>query len=890
MRALDVLKMCWRSLAGRQRLEDELDLELRFHFDQTIARYLAEGMTRDQARRRARIEYGGPDQIKEECRQARGVTLIESLRADITYALRGFAKNRVFTLTAIATLAIGIGMNTALFTVIYSAVFRPLPVSDPDSIRNVFIRRTGEGRRSSYGHPYAVSFADFSYLRRHAKTIELAAVDHNELSWRGHKEMLRTQLVSDNLLPLIGGRPVVGRFFAAAEAARPGSAPVVVLSHSAWQRWFGGALDVVGRPMVLNRTVFTIIGVADQNTTGPLAWRPDVWIPVTMQALTRPGEPLVLDPAAGWLSVIGRKRADSSDDQVRAELAVLAQQAVETHSGKLKANVTIAPGAFFNYPMLFQQGAPVAAVLFLAVTLVLLVACANVANMLLARGVARRQEMAIRLSIGAGRWRLVQQLLTESVLLAGAGGAAGIAIAWAAGQTLLALMPASEFAAHQFDVSPDSAILLYTAGISVLTGVVFGLLPAVNTLRVDLSPALKTAGLDGASRRRPAWLQNTLLAGQALASMVLLLNAGLLVRGFEKALSFDTGLDLQRVLVGSFDLRQQQYTAEQSERFMTALRDRVAGLPAIDGASLTSVSPLISHNVGQAQVVGRDGSLGPRFQFGFDDIGDGYFGAFGIRTVRGRVFTPAELRMNAKVAVIDQRIAEQQFGTDDPIGRRVRFGGGPDDDREVIGVVAATRPLEPGRDVLAHAYLPMHGLRFIEAKLIVKHGGTAGIAMKAIEGAAREFDPQVTPRIQRIEENISMALVVVRLAAAVAGTLGMIALVLACAGIYAVVSFAVNRRRREVGVRVALGASKAAVLRLILWQGLRPVLLGALIGGVIGAAAGQLFRNLLYGLSALDPISFLGTATVLVVAATLAAVLPARGALRVDPAVTLRYE
>jgi putative ABC transport system permease protein len=890
VRTLDILKMRWRSLAGRQRLEDELDDELRFHFEQAIERYLREGMSPQQARRRARVEYGGPEQIKEECRQARGVSLIENVKTDVAYAFRGFAKNPGFALTAIVTLAIGIGINTALFTVIYAAVFRPLPVSDPGTIRNIHIRRTGEGRRSSYGHPYTVSFADFRYLRAHAKTIEIAAVDNNQLSWRGHAEPVKAQLVSDNLLPMVGARPVLGRFFAAEEVSEPGSAAVVVLSHRAWQRWFGGALDVAGRPMILNRTMFTIIGVADQKTTGPLAFRPDVWIPATMQALTRPGEPLVLDPTAGWLSAIGRRRPGYSDDEVRAELAVLAQQAVQSHTRNLKANVSLAPGALFNYPFLIEKGVPVVGILFLAVSLVLLVACANVANMLLARGLARRQELAIRLSIGAGRWRLIQQLLTESVLLAVAGGAAGIAIAWSAGHALLAAMPAEEFAGHQFDISPDARILLYTVGVSVLTGLVFGLLPALNTLRVDLTPALKSAGLEGASRRRPAWLQNVLLGGQAAAGMILLLSAGLLLRGFERALSYDTGLDTNGVLVGSFDLRPQQYTAEQSERFMTGLRDRVAALPGIEAASLSSVSPLISSNQNQARVIRRDGTPGALFSVSFDDIGDGYFATYGIRVLRGRIFTAAELREAAKLVVIDERLAERQFGAEDPIGRRVRFGDRAEDDREVIGVVASTRPLQPGQDALPGAYLPMHGLRFIEAKLIVRHAGAALSAMKVVEHAARELDPTVTPRLQRMEDNVAMALMPVRMAAAVAGILGSVALILACAGIYGVVSFAVNRRRREVGIRMALGAGKRSVLGLMLWQGLKPVLAGAVAGMLLGAAAGQLIRNLLYGLSALDPISFLGTATVLVLAAGLAAVLPARAAMGVDPALTLRYE
>ena len=890
MRALDILKMRWISLVQRRRLETELDDELRFHLDEAVARYTSQGMSAAEARRRVRLKYGGPDQIKEECRRARGVTLIEELAADVRYALRGFRRSPGFALTAVATIAIGMGMNTALFTLIYAAVFRPLPVEDPSSVRNVYVRRSGDSPRSSYGHQYAVSFADFNYLRAHARTIELAAVADNHLSWRGHSEPLRAQLVSDNLLRLIGARPVLGRFFNAAEAQHPGGSAVVVLSHHAWQRWFGGALEVVGRPMVLNRTVFTIIGVADEKATGPLALRPDVWIPMTMQALTRPGEPLISDAAAGWLTVIGRKRPESTEDATRAELTVVAQQAVAVHSSKMRTAVTLAPGAFFNYPFLFEQGAPIAAILFLAVTLVLLVACANVANMLLARGLARRRELAIRLSMGAGRWRLVRQLLTESVLLAVAAGAPGVALAVFAGRLVFSAMPADELAGHQFDLSPDGTILLYTMSVSLLTGILFGFLPALNALRVDLTPALKAMGLEGASRRRPAWLQDTLLASQAAAGMVLLVCAGLLLRGFERGMSFDTGMDLRNVLIASFDLRQQQYTAEQSERFMTGLRDGIAGAPGVVAASLTSFSPLVSGSRNAAVVLGPDGKPGRSFLFQSDEIGHDYFATYGIPLLRGRIFTPAELRGSQRLVIVDERLVRQHFGSAEPIGRQLRLGGETGEAWEIVGVAGATQPLEPGRDTLPGAYLPMRGLRFLEAKLIVRYSGPAADAMKAIERAARDLDPTVTARLVRIEDNVAEALMPVRLAAGVASALGAVALALACTGVYAVVAFAVSRRRREVGVRMALGADRIAVLRLIVWQGLRPVLAGTALGIGLAAAAGHLVRAMLYGVSALDPMAFAGTGAVLAGAAVLAALVPARAALRVDPAVTLRYE
>jgi macrolide transport system ATP-binding/permease protein len=413
-RPIDILRMRWRSLFRRARFEDELDDELRFHFECVVEQHVKGGLTESEARRRARLEHGGTQQLKEECREMRGISLLENIGRDVGYALRGFRRDRLFTIIAVATIALGVGMNTAIFSLLYSVFFRPLPVRDPSSVRNVYMLAVGEGQRSSYGGAGYVSFPELNHIRKNSRTADVAGCAIASLSWKGHAEPLRAQMVSHNLLSVLGAKPVLGRFFGPEEVTSPGSASVVVLSHIAWQRHFGGAQDVVGRPMILNRTLFTVIGVADEKTSGAHIIRPDVWIPATMQALTRPGESLITDPNAGWLQMIGRRKPGFTDAEMTSEMTILGQQSLLEHGSKRTARVTVVPGAFLNDPTVGSEALPVARILFLAISLVLVVACANVANMLLARGLSRWREIAIRLSIGSGRARLIQQLLVES--------------------------------------------------------------------------------------------------------------------------------------------------------------------------------------------------------------------------------------------------------------------------------------------------------------------------------------------------------------------------------------------------------------------------------------------------------------------------------------------
>jgi predicted permease len=889
-RFLDILRLRSRSLFRRGRVEHELDDELRFHFESVVDRYIAGGMGEADARRRARLEYGGTEQIKEECRDMRGVGFVENVVRDAVYAIRGFQRDKTFAALAIATIALAVGVNTGLFTLVYSLLFRPLPVSDPGSLRNVYIRKHGEARISSYGSRHFASFNELTHIRAHAGTAEVAGVATGELSWKGHREPVRAQLVSDNLLPMLGGKPVLGRFIAREEASSPGSAPVVVLSYAAWQKHFGGARDVVGRPMILNRTMFTVVGVADENTTGPLVTRPDAWIPLTMQALTRPGEPLVTDPQANWIQLIARRRPGVTDAQIQSEMAVLGQQAIAPFTPKNTVAVTISPAALLNLPEVFNEGLPIVAVLFIAVTLVLLLACANVANMLLARGMNRRREIAIRLAIGSGRRRLLQQLLVESMLLGIAAGMVGLLLANVSVGALLALIPESEIGAHQLDLAPDAAVLLYTLAVSLLTGVVFGLLPAVNSLRLDLTPALKTEGLQSAGGSRRMWLQNSLIGVQVAGCVVLLASAGLLLRGLQSALHLDIGVPVKNVLIASMDFRQQQYTGERAARILNTARDTVSALPGVNAAALTAMNPLVSESYRGAKVILSDGSAGPNFQIKTDETDPNFFAAMKIAVLQGRPFTSGEYASGARVTLIDEDLARTHFKNQNPIGRRLRLGDSASDDHEIIGVVSNRKALEVDSRPAPRAYIPLVGLRFVESRLLVNYSGPRIEVARAVERAVTGLDSGLTVRTAGIEDNVSNALMPVKMAAAAASALGVLALILACTGLYGVVSFAVSRRRREVGIRLALGAAKRDVLTLLLRQGLTPVAIGALIGVALAAGAAQIIEALLYGVSPIDPIAFGATLLILAAVAGIAAFVPASAALSVDPSITLRHD
>lgn len=815
----------------------------------------------------------------------------QDLLRDFRYAWRGLARSPIFTITAIGAVALGMGMNTAFFSLVNAVAFRPIPARDPATLRNVWLDTRGDGSRSSYGSQYNVSWVEYKAMRENAKLADLAVAAQVEMTYKESGRALRAELCSDNLLPLLGGHPAMGRFFLPAETSTVGSSPVAVLSYRAWQEKFGGAMDIVSKPITLNRTAFTVVGVADSATSGPMLEVPDLWIPLTMQPLTRPGEAFINDPNGAWLRVLARKHPGISDAQLRAELTTHAQKSLTEHNPKLTAVVTIAAPALMNDPIVFRQGAPVGVALYAAFSLVLIIACTNVANMLLARGEARRKEMAIRLSLGAPVSRLVRQLLAESVLLGLAGGFAGLVLARIAGQVLLAALTSGLNTVIQADISPNAAVFAYTLGLSLVVSVAFGILPALRASRVDPQPALKNE--EGAIGRRRFGLRGGLVAVQAAVCFVLLVNAALLLRGIQRVGVADLGRYRDHVLVASFDLRQQQFTAEQSAVFLRGLREAVQHGP-IESAGLTDLAPFHSacdRGMTLMTASGKQESV----HMGCEQVSEGYFKASGIPIVLGRDFTADEVRGPQQLAIVDQAFAARYFAGKRPIGQIVpeqpaAQGPAPKIPVTIVGVVGNIQHLDPSRPERATMYTPLRGGRQTESLLLARYQGSQEDAAAMIRAAVKAANPDVTVTIEDMAQSVDSALSPMRVAGAAAAGLGTLALILACTGVYAVVAFSVNRRTREIGIRMALGAGPGAVLKLIVGQGLRPVFIGLGAGLLLALGAGQVVRALLYGLSPFDPLSFATMSALLIAISTAAVLGPARRAVQVDPSITLRHD
>jgi macrolide transport system ATP-binding/permease protein len=876
------MRILWRRMARRWRLEREMHEELAFHLQARADDLMRAGLSRTEAERQARIEFGGMERYKEELRDTRRFGLLEDFGRDLVYACRNLRRSPVFAVCAAAAIALGIGVNAALFSLIYGVLFRPLPVREPQSIRNVYMTTRGEGKRNSYNSRYFVSFAELSHMRAGARTIELAGVSEAGVTAAFASEVLHAQLATDNLLPMLGATPALGRLFTHEEAATPGLAPVAVLSYDAWQRYFHGE-DVAGRSIVLNRTPFTIVGVAARDFHGPLILKPDLWIPLTMEGITRAGDPLISDPRTGWIQMIGRVKRQVSDRAVHAELAVLADQAVKAHTPTQRALVTVSAGAFLNYPDVISQGMPVMAILSFVVSLVLLAACANVANMLVARGFSRSREIAIRLSVGAAKNRLIRQLLTEHILLGVLGGIAGLAAAQLAIRSiLLALPPLGD---HQLDFSPDWRVIGWTMLVALGAGVVFGLPAALTMTRGDLTHSLRGDAIQIWGRRRFG-LQSVLITVQVAVSTLLLINAGLLLRAAVTAVHMNPGYTVEHVLIVKPNLRDLQYEQKQAARFFENLSNRILAIPGVSTASLTGFEPVISSCGDMVQPVREDGTPGNSTRGSCHEIGADFFRVMRIPLRQGRAFLPSELAGAAKVAIISDDFARRYYGGQ-AVGRHIRVDA---KDEEIVGVVGATAPLVFSQANAPEVYEPLPETRYLEARLVVAYSGPRAPTVRAIQALAPQLDREVSLDVRSIEQDVAEALSFVRLAAGALSGLGGLALLLACTGVYGVVAFSVGRRRREIGLRLALGARPQAVTRLLLRQSMRPVWIGGAIGTVVAAAGAQMLRSLLYGVSPLDPLGFAGAIGALTFVASLAAFIPAAAALRVDPASTLRHE
>lgn len=908
--------MSWFArLLRRRKQEADLDRELRFHIEQRVAEFRASGLGEEEARRRARLEFGGTEQVKEDCRDARGTRWLEDLWQDLRYGLRLLRRSPVFTLVAVLTLALGMGGNTAILTLINTFALRPLPVRDPASIVHIWME-TGGGQRLPL-----FSYRDYLDYRVRSQTLaglvasnKVAAVlgdpppgpaaDDGSTLASGYRYAFG-QIVTANYFNVLGVSMALGRPFLANEDIVPDEHPVVVLSYSFWRRRLQADAAILGKTIKLAGTPFTVVGVTAADFVGTEPQVPDFWAPITMRDALVQGwlvHTWYSDRDARCLNLFGRLLPGVSREAAQANLGVIGRQLAASDPSRFDRGpirISVTSGAtFFD----LSDYGPLVIPLFLAVGLVLLVACANVANLLMSRAAGRQREISMRLSLGSSRARLVRQLLTESVLLALLGGASALALSlWSIRSLYPAILhslplPAGFADTLVIDPRLDVRVFALTLLLSVITGILFGLASALASSHTDLALGLKGDAVPG-QPLSPSRVRNSLVVLQVATTVVLLISAALLVRSVRRLSHVDVGFPTREVFSVSAGLRAEK-DGRREDQLRHELLLRVRNLPGVEAAAETRRIPLTGALPG-APVILRDerssANSMPRFA-NYNLVAPDYFATLGLRVLRGRVFTQQEADRNLPVVLVSESAARRFWPGQEPIGKRITLGSSGRElflpDREVIGVVRDARTAFVWRRDDALLYYPTTaggaGANYILVR--ARSAGHAGNLEQVIRHEARLIDSNLAVSVRRIDDSLDYQMAPFRACAALAGVLGSLALLMASIGLYGVISYLVGQRTREFGIRLALGAGRRELLEHVLRSGMRLVLAGTAAGVIAAALVSRLLASVLLDLSPLDPIAYGAVALLITSIALLACLVPARRAAAVDPIVALRYE
>jgi putative ABC transport system permease protein len=816
--------------------------------------------------------------------------MLSNLWGDVGYATRTLGRNPGFAFAAIAPIALGIGVNTGIFSILDSVAFRPLPVSRPTELVSVYQDFRGVEKRRVHGARSMFSLPEYRAYRDGTRTLSgvMAYSRPWTVTFGGPSpQEIEGVMVTCNYFDVLQVRPSVGPGFTAANCGSPGGPPVVVLSHTLWTGAFAADPGIVGKTVTLNGQSAAVVGVAPKGFDGVDLSKVAFFVPTWMEGVVQPERRFHDDPHLSWLALIGRRREGAGISDVRADLALIARQIDQQQPGRT-TSLNVAPATSLSLPVARGEVLSLAAVVLGAFGLVLLIACANVANVLLARGTRRAREIAIRLSVGATRGRLVQLLLTESMMIALAGGLGGLLLAWWSFHGLLAWALSSlpgTLPPLRVDAQPSLNVLGLALAMSVATALLFGTVPALQASKQDVQTALKQEG--GRPRRAASgWLRDVLIGVQVAVCMVLLVSAGLLLRALHAAQTVEPGFDYRNVAVVAYDLRGPSYNDQTVVAFQRQVLERVRSLPGVDAVALASKMPL---SPGRRQTSFRIPGQEQGHEVDVNTVSPGYFSLIAIPIVRGRTFTARERADTAPAVIVTEATARRYWPGQDPIGRNVLIEG-QETPAEIVGVAKDAQVSRVGETASSYMYLPAGPGPERRLGFLVRSQADFATLAAGIRAVTRELDPGLVARVDRLEGNLDFWRAVSRLVAGLSGSLSVLALVLASVGVYGVVSYVVSSRRREVGIRMALGASAHDVLSLILGQTLRPVVAGALIGIGGAAAASQILQSVLFGVDRLDPIAFLGATVFLLGVAVAASLLPTREALRVDPVTILRYE
>jgi predicted permease len=812
---------------------------------------------------------------------------METLWQDLRYAFRTLTRDRGFAAVAICSLALGIGANVTIFSFVDALMLRPPAVTDPDRVLEVWQHNTTRG--NGIGSHMQLSFPDYEHYRDHNGVFsEMGGftAETSRVTWTraGQGEILQGGMVSGNYFSILGLRPALGRLFGPDDDRAATPAPAIVLSHALWQQRLGADPTIVGTPLTLNGRAFTVVGVAPPGFTGLLAgFTPDFWAPLATHDGVSPGLNL-RERRMHWILGLGRLKPGVTPAQARADLAVLAARLAADYPEADK-NLTAAAVPLELVPTPFRGLlGGISGVAMAIVGLVLLIACANVANLLLARASSRRREMAVRAALGAGRRRLVQQTLTEGLLLAGIAGATGLLLSAWSTPLLWSLRPASLPLA--LNLSPDIRVLLFTVVASLLTGVAFALAPALQQSKVDYVGSLKDGSPQGGSAR--SRLRHGLVITQVAACLVLLVGTGLCLRSLLNAGSIDPGFDMRQAVSASLDVGAFGYDEARGKAYYAALLERVRALPGVRAASLVDHLPL-------SQVMRMEGvEINGASPVAIDNavIAPGYFEAMATPLLRGRGFTEQDSETSPAVVVINEAMAARYWPGQDAVGQHVTLLGPHDSRRraEIIGVARTGKYRSLGEDPRPFFYRSLLQGYEPGVQLVVRSQADASIVRALVE-AARNVDPRMPlVGVQTLEEHLQVPLFPARAAGLMLGMFGGLALTLAVVGLYGVIAYSVSQRRVEIGVRMALGARPRDIVRLVVWQGLRLTIAGMAIGLALALGVTRVLSSVLYGIGASDPLTFAGVTLALAAVAALASYVPARWAARVEPIRALRSQ
>jgi putative ABC transport system permease protein len=869
------LRSTWQALTRRTRWEQDLEAELREHIECRTEDLVRAGLRREEAARQARLELGGRDACRERCREANGLRWPDELRQDLLYAFRTFRRNRGFTAVAVLTLALGIGATTAIFTVVNAVLLRPLPYSHPEQLVHV------QKLLPNYGvNPFAGN-REFVAWRNDTQTLStIAAYTYSQfnLTGDGEPERVNSGLATASFFSLLGVQPLLGRLFLP-EEDRPGGPPVALLSETLWKSRYRGDPSIIGKGITLDSKTYTVVGVLPAKFIVPTQYpfAQALWVPLA-EGVTGMGPFRIVE-------VVGRLKPGVSLATARSELDTITQQLQARVPARFRTSVVLTP-----WQEQITARARLSLLLFLgAVGFLLLIACVNVANLLLSRAATRQKEIAVRLTVGAGRRRIVRQLLTESVLLALVGGVLGLALA-RSGKDLLVKFISPNLPALG-PIGLDYRVLGFCLALAIITGLAFGLAPALQVSRVSLSEVLKEAGRSASESRSGVLFRNLLLISETALALVLLVGAGLLFRSFLRVRGIDPGFKTERTLSLSIDLTLAKYpTPKDQARFF---EKAIAAIKSLDGVQLVGGGGCLplggsTASISDLRIEGQPETIPITL---YAKVSPDYFRAMGIPLHQGRYFDDSDRDGSPLVAVVNESFARPLCSAEGCLGKRVGSWIAKGEWMTIVGVVGDVRQRGPERAPDPQIYLPYLQAGEPYMTLRVRTAGKPMDWAAAIRGRLAGVDKDQPPHdFASLEELRAASFTPRRVNLLLLGAFAGLGLILACVGIFGVVSYSVNQRTHEIGVRMALGASRGELVRVVVGQGLRSVVIGTAVGVAASVALARFLGSMLFGVKPTDTITFVAVSLLLLAVAWLACYIPARRAANVDPTVALRYE